>query len=278
LGPARPTRRDADLAGSRLLSTEDLPPPDLRQRRWGIREALIGLVLGNLVTLLALLGRLTGGESEQSSDLDIAFVAFMLLNIPVWAGYLVMPWLAARRNRRTISEEFQLRPTLRDAFLGVPTGLATQLVLIPLLYLLIWWLGDLVGWHISRDISGEAEKVADLVKGPVDVVLILLMVGVIAPVVEETFFRGMFLGAFRAKWGTGWGVAISAVAFGAVHMQPLQFPALVLFGVVLALLVVRTGRLGAAICAHMVFNITSTLVLLTTEHLDKASLLIDRSG
>jgi membrane protease YdiL (CAAX protease family) len=53
----------------------------------------------------------------------------------------------------------------------------------------------------------------------------------------------------------------SAVAFGLAHFELLQLAALILFGVVLALLAERTGRLGPGIVAHATFNAATVLTL-----------------
>lgn len=46
----------------------------------------------------------------------------------------------------------------------------------------------------------------------------------------------------------------SSTVFGISHFQLVQFPGLFAFGVVLAVLAVRTGRLGPSIAAHVAFN------------------------
>jgi membrane protease YdiL (CAAX protease family) len=57
-------------------------------------------------------------------------------------------------------------------------------------------------------------------------------------------------------------VILSSVVFAATHFDVLSFPALVVFGAVMAVLVVRTGRLGAAVWAHVGFNATTIVLLL----------------
>ena len=49
-------------------------------------------------------------------------------------------------------------------------------------------------------------------------------------------------------------VAIGTAVFAAAHFEPLQFPALFVFGLVAAVLATRTGRLGPGIWAHLAFN------------------------
>jgi uncharacterized protein len=53
----------------------------------------------------------------------------------------------------------------------------------------------------------------------------------------------------------------SSVVFGLAHFEPLQLPALILFGVVLGVLAQRTGRLGPGIVAHATFNAVTVLSL-----------------
>src|SRR3546814_13149860 len=77
---------------------------------------------------------------------------------------------------------------------------------------------------------------------------------VVAPVVEELFFRGLLLGTVRERWGTFAAVIGSSVFFGATHFQPLQFAGLTAAGLVFAAAVVKTGRLGSAIEVHVGFN------------------------
>ncbi len=62
-----------------------------------------------------------------------------------------------------------------------------------------------------------------------------------------------------------WAVIVSSLVFGAVHLQPLQFPALVAVGVVFALLALRTGRLGPSIFAHIGFNAVAVGSLLAAR-------------
>src|SRR3546814_11865671 len=61
----------------------------------------------------------------------------------------------------------------------------------------------------------------------------------VAPVVEELFFRGLLLGTVRERWGTFAAVIGSSVFFGATHFQPLQFAGLTAAGLVFAAAVVK---------------------------------------
>jgi membrane protease YdiL (CAAX protease family) len=90
----------------------------------------------------------------------------------------------------------------------------------------------------------------------------LLAPVLIAPVVEELFFRGALLRTVQRLAGSAAAVAVSAIAFAALHMLTATSPAQLLvvgpstlaFGIAAAVLAVTTGRVGGAIIAHVVFN------------------------
>jgi membrane protease YdiL (CAAX protease family) len=67
--------------------------------------------------------------------------------------------------------------------------------------------------------------------------------------------------AIDRRYGSVAAIAGSAVVFGLAHFQLLQLPALILFGLVLAILAKRTGRLGPGIVAHATFNAATVLTL-----------------
>lgn len=178
-----------------------------------------------------------------------------ILQVPLWVGLLGAPVMAAREGlswRRDLRWSFNLL----DAPVGIASGLALQLVLVPLLYVPIFWLfGD-------QDVEEAARSLVGRAHGPLDVVTLVLVSVVGAPIIEEIFFRGLLYGTIAQRRSTTMAIAASATIFAATHFQLLQFPALVLVGVVHALLVGRTGRLGPAIWSHAAFNAVTVFVLL----------------
>jgi membrane protease YdiL (CAAX protease family) len=85
---------------------------------------------------------------------------------------------------------------------------------------------------------------------------------VIAPVVEEFFFRGLIFRSIRDRHGFWIGAPISAVLFGSVHYvggagaDAVVLPiVMTLTGLGLAWIYERRGALAAPIGAHMAFNV-----------------------
>jgi membrane protease YdiL (CAAX protease family) len=88
----------------------------------------------------------------------------------------------------------------------------------------------------------------------------LLIVAVVAPVAEETYFRGMLYGLLHARYGARRAAVVSAAIFAAAHVFVFRhyiviaFPELFVLGLVLALVVERTRSLLPAIFLHALNN------------------------
>jgi uncharacterized protein len=176
----------------------------------------------------------------------------------LWVGLLGVPlWASFRKGEGPVAD-FGLRVEWwPDAPMGLVSGLATQLIALPIIYLVIFALfGD-------QDVSGPARELTDKAGDSlVGAILLFIVVAICTPVVEELFFRGLLLRSIERRFGTGWAVGGSSVVFGLFHFQLIQLPALVAFGAVAALLTVRTQRLGPAIFAHIAFNAVTVILLL----------------
>jgi hypothetical protein len=100
-------------------------------------------------------------------------------------------------------------------------------------------------------------------------VLIAVMTAVGAPIFEEWFFRGVLFRALDAgfsdvmkRGGTVVAAVLSACLFGLAHGEPLQFAGLALLGIILAVVVKRTGRLVPCILTHASFNAVALVSLI----------------
>ncbi len=89
----------------------------------------------------------------------------------------------------------------------------------------------------------------------------IVMVGIVAPIVEEVVFRGLLYGWLRRHIGVAAGAVVSAVVFAAVHGIPVLLPALAVTGLVLAIVYERSGSLWPPIIVHGIFNTMMTVAL-----------------
>ena len=232
--------------------------PATTRLTWAAVGWAAGFVVSIAATIAAVLVLTAAGEGGASGEElleDLSMVGLVALQVPLWLGLLGTPVLA-RRYGLDWSRQMGWRMRGVDIPVGAFIGLALQLVAVPLLY-----------WPILRifgdlDVEEPARELTGLAETPVEVVLLVVMTVVMAPVGEEVFFRGLLQGALRDRIGPVWAVAIASVAFGITHFQLVQFPALVLVGAVNGLLVLRTGRLGPALWSHAAFNAVTVVVLL----------------
>ncbi|HEX7342321.1 MAG TPA: type II CAAX endopeptidase family protein [Rhodanobacteraceae bacterium] len=86
----------------------------------------------------------------------------------------------------------------------------------------------------------------------------------VVPVVEELIFRGVLLSGLMRRLHVGWAVAISAVIFGCAHLPDFGFawyaiPTLVILGLVLAWLRLRSRSLWPSIVMHATNNLIATI-------------------
>ncbi len=93
-----------------------------------------------------------------------------------------------------------------------------------------------------------------------------MKVVVIAPVVEELIFRGLILQGFRRNYNAFVAVFMSALLFALFHLNPWQFPATFVLGLLLGWIVVRTNSIILSIIGHSINNL---LVLLYITYFEQ---------
>ncbi len=226
----------------------------------GVVGAVVVAVGGYDVTDLGARGAAAGDAAMrvvtgQARVRRLGLGALALLQIPLWVGLLAPSWWGRREGLDPVRHgAWGMRRW--DPVLGVVSGVVLQLVIVPALYVPLFRLaGDL-------DVEAPARSLVGRAAGPVDVALLVFITVVGAPVIEEFFFRGLLQGALRELTGPWPAVVVSSLVFGASHFQLIQFPALVVVGLVHALWRERTGRLGPAVWSHAAFNAVTVVVLL----------------
>ena len=228
--------------------------PEQETVTWGLGDAALGIVLSWGITILLspLILAITG--AGDTDNIPLRTVA--LLQVPLDGTMVAVAlWASIKKGRGPVLD-FGLAAKVRDVA-GVVVGVVTQYAAL-LVYLPLLWSGLLS----ADDVSKPARDITDKATDAPGVVLLVLIVVVAAPICEELFFRGLVLRAIDRRYGRRWAIAGSSVVFAAAHFEPLQFPALFLFGLVTAIYATRTGRLAPGMWAHMAFNGVAVLSLL----------------
>ncbi|MFV0521364.1 MAG: lysostaphin resistance A-like protein [Mangrovibacterium sp.] len=92
---------------------------------------------------------------------------------------------------------------------------------------------------------------------------VLLRVAVIAPIIEESIFRGVIMYGLMRNYPKLPAILLSGLLFGLFHLNPWQFPATFCLGCVLGWLMIITNNLLACILGHAINNL---IVLLYIEY------------
>lgn len=255
-----------------------IPSAGIERERpfWGLGDAAAGWMLGFVLSAVA--GGLalalgpwdmrtppgTGGHlgaqfaraaTDQDLSVRMPLSVQVALTVPLWIGLFGVPvWVAAKKGFGVVSD-FRLRQEWTDIPLGIAVGVASQFGLVWAIYRL------LSPWIDPETVDDAARDLTDRATTAPAIIMLVLLVAIGAPIVEEVFFRGLLFRALDKRWSRAAAIVVSSVFFGLSHFQLIQFPALVAFGLVLVLLVHFTDRLGPAIWAHVAFN-TSTLIVL----------------
>jgi membrane protease YdiL (CAAX protease family) len=230
----------------------------LAGKHWGLGDALLGILAGVLFSSLA--ASIWLGATGRS---ELTLVGQAVSEVGLWVGLVGAVVLASRRKGTgSLADDFGLCIRPVDVAVGLVVGMLAQVVLVNAVAFL---LSPLVG---HPDVSGPVNDLVEGAHGP-GLWGLIAFVTVGAPVVEELFFRGLVLRSLQRRFPDTAAVPLSAVVFGLAHLQALSAAGLLVvvtsltaLGVVLALLAVRSGRLGPAMWAHATFNAFTVVVLL----------------
>jgi membrane protease YdiL (CAAX protease family) len=253
-----------------MAQANETDAPGFHANDFGLLAGLAGFAVGIILSTIAVS---SFAEATHHLAHPSNFGSEVASLFGLWCGLigaaLGCSIAKARRAGKTFSlanltEDYGLR--LRpwpDLPLGIAAGVASQFLLVPALEALLVPFVP----HVFSRLSQPAQRETSGVHGFGVVVLVVLLC-VATPIVEELFFRGLLLRGFAGKtaalgprWCAVVSIGLSALCFGLAHFEALQLISLVGFGVVLASLAWRTGRLGPGMVAHAAFNAVTVLAL-----------------
>lgn len=209
------------------------------------------VVLGELVVPLLLVPLVQGLLAPLASRPALAQGLQVLL---LYGGLMVAPLLILQALLKPLGSppaggwlQWRWRPV------GSGLGLAASHVLMVLpAVALSGWLVDQL-WTQASGSNPLLELVLST-GDPWALAALALTATVLAPLFEETLFRGVLLPVLGQQWGRGWGVLVSALTFGLAHLSLGELTPLVVLGLALGWLRLRSGRLGPCVLMHGLWN------------------------
>ncbi len=189
---------------------------------------------------------IAAGAADEGDELEGAFR--MAATIAASAiGFGLVPWLMLRMRGAT-DLLGRPRPTMRDWGIGT-LGFAAALVAVYAYVGIVRALG-LESLEPVSTISDDSfyEHVSVVVLLGISAVLV-------APIMEEVFFRGFLVGALSRAWSAPIALLGSSAVFAALHFDVGSMIPFALIGLVFGALYLRTKSVAAPVIAHLGFNV-----------------------
>ena len=247
-----------DPAGGAPRPPDGAPLAPVAQRRWPLGHFFItafGSFEAALLISVAVSSAL--GIAQRAPESRTPLEILLVTAASDAALLLALALLGRRLLRLTAADLGFRRPRLPDLRRAAAFGLGL-------------WVASILVNLVSIRLFGPRPQ--SLVvsfgahQGPDAFVLDLLTGTVIAPVAEETLFRGLIFAGLAQRMPFAAAAAISALLFALTHGIGVLLPIFAL-GFGLAWIYRRSGTLWAPIVAHAVVNAVSLVLLFTLSDL-----------
>jgi membrane protease YdiL (CAAX protease family) len=223
---------------------------------WDVVKAIVSVIVATLVAGAAaalVAGTLVApGEAYEDDALAYALVLLpgavaveiFLLVAAIWFGPrshgLSIAALGLRRPQRG---SWWLAGAIAGAGLGVVYGYDALLRLTPV------------------ELGGTPDAVFD---HPAPFIVVAVGAVLMAPWIEEIFFRGFVYGAVEERLGWLLAAIASSAVFAAAHLDVYGLPAYAAIGLLLAWAYHHTRSIRAGVIAHALINVVTVGVALAT--------------
>ena len=227
---------------------------------WPLWAALV-LVAVSIGSAMTLAGVVQSGWLASLDGAQQTLAYFFLYTTPYAVAFLLARVFAAIFGWR-------IGPSLGFRAFDVSEGVALALGVAIVGRVLS------TGWGVAISLLGfeppaELDVTALMPTDALGIVLLVALVVIIGPVVEEIIFRGALYPAIRARTGAGLAMVLSGIVFGLIHVDLLWLVVpTALLGIALAWLYERTRSLWVPILCHAVFNLTALALAFLVKSLD----------
>ena len=220
--------------------------------------ALAGFVVAEALAVGLALTTIALGASRHSPGVLVAS------QLGLWTALLTACVLAVRRHGTGSLRQLGLtRIRWRDVGVGLVAAvvgrIGTVVLVAPFIPLLP-----------NRTVRTNGFT-TQLHRDTLTVLLVVVIVTIGAPFVEELFFRGLVQSVFTRRWGARVAVVAQAGCFVVAHYQVgmslgevlITFVTITAFGVYLGVLRWRYDRLAPGMVAHAAFNLVAVVLVLS---------------
>ncbi len=104
--------------------------------------------------------------------------------------------------------------------------------------------------------------IPDVAMSPAILIGALFFIGILPPIVEEIYYRGIIMSALKER-GMTYAIVVSSLVFSLSHQNAAQLVHQFIGGLVVAYIVAKTDNLWYGIIIHMTNNIIAVFLLLS---------------
>ena len=232
---------------------------------WTIGWLDINILFCLLVAWATLVGPISnyimplGKEPTAAREAWNAVVSGSLLQAGM-ASIFIIFWFSQPYTKRPNFDMSQM--SVGSAF---TTALCCFLIFMPPRFgLEIGWMAA-IKWLNSFGLgipTGEQDVVSFFDGAPpIAYILLIILAGFLAPIVEELVFRAGLYRFLKGQTGKTTAMILSSAVFAVLHWNVLVFPTLMLLGIALCLSYESSGNIKVPIAFHAIFNLNSILLI-----------------
>ncbi|HUF53348.1 MAG TPA: CPBP family glutamic-type intramembrane protease [Dehalococcoidia bacterium] len=230
-----------------ILEALGLPKPNRQRVAWTLGDIAKALFLPMLLVGANIIaGFVDDVDTDDFTEGD--FITAYVFTIILEIALLGLAWHFGLRKHKLSWRAFGFHwpKTMRWWFPFAVTSAAL---------VSIWtYIGFLA--LVGADTEGNVpENAFDYV---IPVILLGLLSVIVAPIIEEIYFRAFVYQGLARQWGVAVGVVVSALIFGLFHIGGpdtlLVAPVIILIGGIFAWAFSRHGSIYPGIIAHFIFN------------------------
>lgn len=221
-----------------------------------IATLCLGFITTSLMELLKL-----GASDDQRH-----FFEMVVMGLSFQIGAIIWISIYVREAGTSWTQGFGFATGSRRG--AIVLGLAVGFAFVPAGWLTQQACAKIMTWlNITPDPQAVVEELSRGGLGLAEKIFFGVLSIVLAPIAEESFFRGIIYPTVKlagypktALWGT-------AILFGLFHFNAVTFVPLTLFGVALSLAYEKTDNLLTSMCAHSFFNTVNFFMLVYQDQL-----------
>lgn len=213
---------------------------------WSLVDTWIGLALLPLILVLFIFLAMIIKPLKSHEDLILVFSELIFI-------FPVLIVLSVRHANYTFLgyHKFDAKPV------GLGCGLVVAAYCITIV-------NNIIFSRLGQSV--QADKIIELLKSLSSPISLIVVGVIVAPIVEETFFRGFLFAGFRQRYGYQTAALLSSAIFAAAHLQLSAIIPTFLLGYIFSYLYQKSNSILPGMLMHFLVNAFGISAILIFMH------------